>query len=328
MIKGKLARIYRLIARVGCVVALNPIIIRIYKYIASSGIGSNKCLEAGFLPVPVHFYSPIPDTKDLLKRKIWLKKSNLSGIDFNEKNQIALLTKLGKKYGRECKWPLDATPNPADFFLNNNCFSFGCAASLHTIIRSLKPKRIIEIGSGNSSKIISKALEINQSENGRKSVYDIIDPYPASHVKKRLIKFNRLIDKGVEAIEPDYFAKLEENDILFIDSSHSVKIGGDVNHLFLDILPILKPGVVVHIHDINLPYEYPKAYATNEVFRQFWTEQYLLQAFLSCNKEFEILLGMAYLMKDHIESFKKSFPFYDSKIDLGSGSFWIKKKTL
>ena len=304
---------------------MNPLNLWILKLIADLGYGSNKCIKKGFLITPVHFYSPIPDLKFLEQRKVWDKKSELHGINFNEKKQLVNLKKLGKGFAKECDWPLSPTEDKADFYVDNDSFSYGCAAILHSMIREHKPKNIIEIGSGSSSKIIAKAIKINNII-GIKTHYTIIDPYPAKYISKKLLKYNRLISKCVETVDPRYFDRLGENDILFIDSSHMVKIGNDVNFLYLDILPRLKPGVIVHIHDIGLPYEYPKSYATSETFRQFWTEQYLLQSFLICNHDFEIILAMANIMTNYTKEFQLAFPKYDSKIHkLTSGSFWLKR---
>jgi predicted O-methyltransferase YrrM len=296
-----------------------------FQKIAITGLGSNQCIKKGFLPVAINFYSPIPDIYDLEKRDIWNKKSALSGINFNEQEQLLFLEDISRNFGKECNWPLFETENKADYFVYNNGFSFGCAASLYSIIRKFKPKKIIEIGSGNSSKIISQALKINL-EDGFKAHYTIIDPYPENYIYNKTVVYDEIIKEKVELMGIDFFSSLEENDILFIDSSHSVKIGSDVNFLILDVLPRLKPGVIIHFHDIALPDEYSKAYATNEVFRQFWTEQYLLQAFLIFNKEFKIILGMHYMMKYHPQFFAKAFPYFDPNIHKqGSGSFWIQR---
>lgn len=294
-----------------------------FQKIAFEGRGSNKCLEKGYLPVPISYHSPIPDITDLKKRRIWSKKTSLKGIDFNPQNQLALLKKLGKRYGKECQWPLNKIEDKTQFYVNNCSFSFGCAAALHSLIRHFKPQRVIEIGSGNSSRVIAQSLTLNQNN----VQYDIIDPYPPDFISRKLIKFSRLYPKRVELMRPEFFERLGKDDILFIDSSHSVRLGGDVNFLYLEILPRLKPGVIIHLHDIQLPFEYPQVYAISETFRQFWTEQYLLQAFLIHNHGFEILLGMNYLMKDHLDDFRQAFPAYDpKKHKFISSSFWLKRK--
>lgn len=301
-----------------------------FSRVAVNGTGSNKCLKRGFLPVPVHFYSPIPDLKDLEKRKVWDQKSNLPGLEFNVKKHLALLQRLGEKYGKECSWPKEETGNCADYIVGNKTFLFGCAASLYTLIREYKPKKIIEIGSGNSSKIISQAIARNVQEGGRKTEYLIVDPFPSPPVSNRQIKFDRLIKKRVELVDPAFFDQLGKDDFLFIDSGHTVRIGSDVNFLYLEILPRINPGVLVHCHDIDLPYEYPKCYATDNKFRQFWTERYLLQAFLAFNNQFEILLPMTYLMRNYPKEFKRLFPLYDPNFPGGrlaiSPSFWMRRK--
>ena len=122
------------------------------------------------------------------------------------------------------------------------------------------------------------------------------------------------------------FRALGENDILFVDSGHTVRAGGDVNFLVLDVLPVLAPGVVVHFHDIPLPYEYAEVYFTNPRFRMFWTEAYLLQAFLCHNAAYEVLLAMNFLMRDHAAAFQSAWPHHDPRIHrFPSHSFWIRR---
>ena len=300
------------------------LLIEYAEQIARTGEGSDMCLKKGFLPVLVHFYQPIPDIEDLERRNVWERISELPGISFIPQKYLKLMKRFGEKYSVECKWPNEPTKNPSDFYLNNNCFSYGCASSLHCMIREYKPRRIIEVGSGHSSKIIREAIEKNKSENGIKVDYKIIDPY-FSLEEKAFSSDTSIIRKKVENVKPDIFKSLKENDILFIDSSHVCKIGSDVNYEILEILPNLNKGVIVHFHDVSLPYEYSKTYATNPAFRMFWTEAYLLQAFLAHNDYFEILLPMTYLQRDHEEEYRKVFPFSRETQNFGSGSFWIRR---
>jgi hypothetical protein len=134
---------------------------------------------------------------------------------------------------------------------------------------------------------------------------------------------NSLIEKKVEDLDLDFFSQLGPGDILFIDSSHTVKIGGDVNYLFLEKLPRLKPGVIVHVHDIFIPFDYRRDWVMDE-FR-FWTEQYLLQAFLTFNSEFEVLIANSYLSHYHKEDLKTTFP---NSPWWGGGSFWMRRRHL
>jgi hypothetical protein len=277
--------------------------------------------------MPVDFYSPVPDLADLERRNVWDRRSNLVGIDFHPDAQMAFLTKLGLEFGDECNWPPNPTANLDKFYTENGSFSYGCAAGVHCIIRHFKPRRVIEIGSGNSSKVIAAALRLNAEASGGVAEYTIVDPYPTPIIENGLPGLTRLIKQRVELLEEKFFDQLAENDVLFIDSGHTVRIGGDVNFLVLDVLPRLAPGVIVHFHDIGLPYEYPKAYATNPSFRMFWTEAYLLQAFLCFNDQFKILMAMAYLMTEQQEAFRKAFSHYDpAQHKAISGSFWIRRR--
>ncbi len=306
----------------------SPAIAPVIRYMARTGIGTRSCLQRGCLPVLVHFYQPIPDVEDLEKRNVWNKRSDLEGIIFHPDEQVALLMELGRKFGKECDWPLNPTGNPLQFHTANDRFSFGDAASLYSIIRNFRPHRVIEIGSGMSSLIIHLALSKNNSESEeKKAQHMIIDPYPGTLIEKNLFNSVFLVKEKVESVKKEYFEQLQKNDILFIDSSHTVRIGSDVNYLILDILPRLQRGVIIHFHDISLPYEYPKAYATNPEFRVFWTEAYLLQAFLCFNSQFEVLLAMNYVMKEHKETLRNAFPFYDPQKDvMGTSSFWIRRR--
>jgi hypothetical protein len=277
-----------------------------------TGEGTDDCLKHGFLPMPVHFYSPIPDIQDLKERKIWDRVSELKGINFRVKEQLDYLKKLGESYGHECLWPQNKTPHPFEYYTHNGNFSYGCAAALHTIIRMNKPKHIVEVGSGHSSWVISAALQKNKlDDSAYECQYLVIDPYPSI---EGLPGLSQLIKSRVELVSESVFSILEENDILFIDSGHTVRIGGDVNFLYLDIIPSLKPGVYIHAHDINLPYEYPEVYYTNPVFRVFWTEAYLLQAFLAFNHDFEVVLAMNYIQTNYMDKFCEAFPHFDLKV--------------
>lgn len=303
---------------------LNFLFAHILKYMASSGKGTNYLAENGVMVFPIHFYYPVPDINKLKNSNIFDKVSPLSGIDFKELGQLKYLSKISEVYHIECDFPSNKTDVETEYYTENGAFSYGCAAFLHTIIRYHKPKRIIEVGIGQSSKVINKALMLNKNDS-YEAKYTAIDPYPPHYIKD-LNNLNNLIVRPVEELELELFRELEANDILFIDSSHQVKIGNDVIFLYLEVLPILQPGVIVHIHDIGFPYEYPKAYFLNENFRVSWNEQYLLQAFLIYNSKFEVLLGGASIMNKHKNHFNESFPLYNPSYHLNSsGSFWMQR---
>ncbi len=306
--------------------SLHRFLAKTFRVTAYSGEGSDVCLQEGYLPVPVHYYSPIPDIADLRARNVWDVRSAMVGVDFREPAQEELLARLGAAHGAECRWPLDSPGDPEQFYLGNDTFSFGCAASTHCMIRQFKPRSVIEIGSGQSSRVIAAALRRNRAEGGVPGLHVVVDPHADKVFEGGAFPATEVVAERVELLDTSFFSTLREGDLLFIDSGHSVRIGGDVNFLFLEVLPRLAPGVLVHVHDIALPFEYSKVYATNETFRQFWTEQYLLQAFLCFNRDFETLLAMNWLMAERLELVRAAFPHYNPEVHtVFSGSFWMRR---
>lgn len=290
---------------------------------AQTGTGTDVCLRHKCLPLPVNYDSPVPDIADLDQRDHFNYRSLLPGIHWREEEQLAVLAQLGQMFGHECNWPADNTHNPYQYYTENVCFGYGCAAALHCFIRYFKPGRIVEIGSGFSSLVISSAIGVNAKAN---SEYIIIDPYPQP-IMNSLPRVTSFVKQRVELLDADFFERLGKNDILFVDSSHIVRMGSDVNYLVLEVLPRLAPGVIVHFHDIPMPWEYSRVYFTNPTFRRFWTESYLLQAFLCFNSQFEVLLAMRYLMTKHKEKFCSAFNHYSPERHHAiSGSFWMRRK--
>ena len=296
------------------------------KYMADTGEGTDACLAAGALPMAVHFYSPVPDIQDLKRRGVFKRRSALGGVDLRVERQLALLGELGASYGGECNWPSGPAPDQVSYVTSASGFSFGCAAALHMLIRNTKPKCVIEIGSGWSSRVINAALQFNCRDGAAAARYTIIDPFPGEALAA-LSCVTHVRPERAECIGSEAFEHLQAGDILFVDSGHTVRIGGDVNFIVLDVLPRLKPGVLIHFHDIPMPYEYDESYATNPKFRVFWTESYLLQAFLAFNSEFEVVLSMNYLMLDHPEAFAAALKAYNSRLHREvSHSFWIRRR--
>jgi len=122
-------------------------------------------------------------------------------------------------------------------------------------------------------------------------------------------------------IAPEVFASLGDGDVLFVDTTHTVKLDSDVNRIVLDVLPTLSPGVLVHVHDIFLPYEYPREWP--EVSGFHWAEQYLLQAFLACNRDFEVLVGTYALCRDRREAMSRLAPTW--RDGASASAFWMRR---
>jgi len=277
----------------------------------------------GFHITSNHFYEPIPDTRTL-KDDLWEKQSELVGIGMNEKSQIDLLSLFSSKFKKEYEnFPRNETSILYQYYVDNRGFESVDGEILYCMIRHFKPKRFIEIGSGNSTYLSAQAI-LKNKEEGNAYEYELvaIEPYPNDILKAGFPGLSKLVSKKVQDIPLSEFRKLRENDILFIDSSHVLKIGSDVQFEYLEILPRLHTGVVVHLHDIFLPAEYPKEWVLEKYI--FWTEQYLLQAFLTFNDSFKVLWAGSYMHLKHPDKLEASFSSYKRE-ERWPGSFWIRK---
>jgi len=200
------------------------------------------------------------------------------------------------------------------FYLQNGWFGPVDAEILYSFVRHLKPARILEIGSGFSTRVIHRAI----LDGSLKTKLTCIDPMPRASVLPYADEYVESVVENVPA--SNLLNELGAHDILFIDSSHVIRTGGDVTFLFLEIMPQLKPGVIVHIHDIFLPFDYPKHFVE---MRIGWTEQYLLHAFLAYNRNYEILWPAYYMWQENRKAVLDSIPVRVIKRD--PSSFWIKK---
>lgn len=187
------------------------------------------------------------------------------------------------------------------------------------MIRLKKPKHIFEIGSGNSTLLARYAIKKNKEENSKYHCKHVcIEPYEMPWLEKSGISVFR---EKVENVQISFFSELKENDILFIDSSHIIRPQGDVLFEYLELLPTLNKGVIIHIHDIFSPRNYLSQWLDLDV--KFWNEQYLLEAFLSNNNDWKILGALNYLHHDYYEKLKKTCPFLTPERE--PGSFYIQK---
>ncbi len=278
--------------------------------------------QFGFHVTLSHFYEPIPEISSL-DENVWNKKTKLIGIDINEEEQISLLNSFKNQFQIEYKAiPREKPTQTNQYYIKNGSFESVDGEILYCMIRYFKPQTVIETGSGFTTLLSSQALLKNIEESGLKSKFIAIEPYPSNFLKLGLPGFVKLISKKIQEIPLSFFSELKENDILFIDTSHVVKIGSDVQYLFLEVIPRLSKGVIVHIHDIFLPSEYPKALITKS-FR-FYNEQYFLQSFLTFNKHYKIIWAGSYMHLTHPSKLKEAFSSYNKSLNW-PGSFWIKK---
>ena len=269
-------------------------------------------------PITNHYYEPLFDDR-LLKSALDLDR-NLPGINWNDQGQLELLEKF--HYQNElANIPFEKTSDSLSFYYNNPSFRPGDAEYLYCIVRHFRPSKIIEIGSGYSTLLIEKAIhETRLHEPEYRVKHVCIEPYEMPWLEKTGV---RVIRQLVEDLETDLFKSLGENDILFIDSSHMTRPQGDVLFEFLQILPVLNKGVLIHVHDIYSPKDYPKELLVDDVM--FWNEQYILESFLSCNPFFEIIGALHYLKAHYRDKVFTKLPVIAKMQDEVPGSFWMKK---
>ena len=265
-------------------------------------------LKFGLQVVPNHYYSPIADIQKLRRSKaVWARKSRMPGIECDLDSQEKNLQEICLPYLGECignKTYLNATRIEA-----GPGFGYLEAQALHAFIRHHKPRKIIEIGSGVSTVCSLEALKRNRDEDNKDFELICVEPYPSE--KLCLLKEVHVIKMGVQNLKADFF-DLQKNDLLFIDSSHTVKTGSDVNYLILEILPLLRSGVLVHFHDIFFPYDFQRNILTS-YFQ--WAETSLLRAFLIHNSHAKIIFSMSMLHYDRKEVLKEVFPEYAPQKD-------------
>lgn len=268
----------------------------------------------GLLPVRHHYYEPYAASKDLT-HKLDAPRS-LPGIDWNAAGQLQLLQQL--QYEGELADLMDGGASENAFRLGNRSFESGDAEYLYQILRLKKPRCVVEIGCGHSTLIAQRALRRNLEDGGQKCRHICIEPYEAPWLSKLDVE---VIRKRVEHIEGEFFDVLGDNDLLFIDSSHVVRPQGDVLFEYLEILPRLSPGVIVHVHDIFSPRDYPAEWVLER--KWLWNEQYLLEAFLTANQSWRILGALNWLSHSHFDQLKRACPQLSNERE--PGSFYMQR---
>jgi len=261
--------------------------------------------KVGLNILPCHFYSEIPDLRELKRTNYWKQPYSMIGIrGVKTMSQFSFL--------QEC-----CTKECIEKVTNYNIHAYGCKANgeegygpieadfLYCFIYNKKPSRVIQIGSGVSTAVILLAAK----DTGYSPDIICIDPYPTEF----LIRLNKekkidLIQKKAQQIDIGILSNLGNNGLLFIDSTHSVKAGSEVNKIILEMLPRLNKGNWVHFHDIHFPYDYSRHILTNELF--FSNETILLQSFLIHNRKYSLKASLSMLHYADPQRLKKLLPNY------------------
>ena len=262
---------------------------------------------------PVHFHYPIPDTREL--QRAYPNPTESPGLDLRPEFQLGLLKEVFPQFSAEYNaFPVKPSDSES-FYLENDAFNGIDPHVYYGFVRHFKPRTVIEVGSGYSTLLGVHACRMNGVTR-----YICIDPWPRDFISNgvRDIEF---MHRKVEKADISLFLALRQNDILFVDSSHVVRTGEDVCFIILEILPRLSEGVIIHFHDIFLPFEYPRELVVEK--HLFWTEQYLLQAYLAENSHIEVLFASNFISKKYLQEVKGAFP---KALWHGGGSFWLIKR--
>jgi hypothetical protein len=272
--------------------------------------------RVGFELVYASYDSPIPDVRSL-EPEFFDRPDPMRGVAFDVDRQMEFVERELAVHTREFNPPMSAAEaGPHRFHLRNGTYESVDAELLYAMVRRFAPRRIVELGSGYSTLIIREALERAGGADIAGTLHTY-DPYPSS----LLAPDWPVAPIPVQRIGDQVFGELDAGDLLFVDTSHTVKAGGDVNRIVLDLLPILRPGVIVHFHDIFLPYPYSAAHFRDA---HFWNEQYLLQAFLAGNEAWEVLVGGHAVARAHPHRLGAAVPSFGPGVT--PGAFWIRRR--
>lgn len=270
---------------------------------------------------PGHYYSPLPSMEEVARvaPRVWgFTTPTLPGIDLCVREQLRLFACFLKYYA---EIPFKTKPQTGlRYYFDNGFFGHADAIVLYCMLREFKPKRIIEVGSGFSSCVM---LDTDEHFLGRSVQFTFIDPNPErllDNLNAEDLARTQLIGKFVQDVDLSVFSALQENDILFLDCSHVGKIGSDVLHLLFEVLPNLNPGVLIHVHDIFFPFEYPKEWVIQN--KRSWNEIYFLRAFLQHNDTFKIKYFNSYISKIHRQMLQRHMPL---ALNNTGGSLWLRK---
>jgi predicted O-methyltransferase YrrM len=291
----------------------------IFRRVGASPLGYPRYLRqadrSGVHFRTTHYYQPIYADNDLPADVTG--ERILPGIDFNVGGQLALLDTF--HYQNELVQFAESHAPGLEFSHANPNYSFGDAESLYSMLRTRKPRRLIEIGSGYSTRMAQAAIAANQCEApGYECEHFCIEPYEMSWLERLEV---RLIRQRVQDVDLALFEELSGGDVVFIDSSHVIRPYGDVLWEYQRIIPSLPAGVMVHVHDIFTPRDYPEPWLRQQ--RRLWNEQYLLEAMLSHSARYRIVLALNYLKHAHFAELATALPSVGRHPDHEPGALWF-----
>jgi hypothetical protein len=264
---------------------------------------------------PNHFYWPLNQLEYLRgNRGLWIEPKQPLEIDWDLDGQMKLAQRLAEYSPELADVPDGAQQQPGQFTWTD-AFSGLDAYAYYGLLRHLKPRHVIEVGAGVSSTLLARALVAN----GKPCEVTLIDPAPRWPVLGELPENWKVLPKLVQHVDVENFADLRAGDVLFYDGSHCVRTGSDVNWLFFEVLPVLAPGVWIHVHDVFWPRDYWEDWIFDEGLS--WNEQYFVQAFLMHNESYRVRFAAKMLYHYERDALEKSF----AGDIVHAGSLWMEK---
>jgi hypothetical protein len=265
------------------------------------------------------FYSPVPRL-DQLPPDIFDRVSQLPGLRWDLDAQIRFLDRQLSGFVPEFNPPASTVEGSDRYGSDNPSYSLLDATVHYGMVRALRSRRVVELGSGHSTLVTVEAARMNAAE-GAPLTLSVFDPFP-NLVRPDLPGLDEFHRTPAQDVPLAVFEELEDGDILFVDTTHTVKLGSEVNFILLEVLPRLRPGVVAHVHDVFLPFEYPSRFMQD--FGLYWSEQYLLQAFLAHNDQWDVLAAVHALRRLRRIELEGILP--REAVRRGGGGFWMRRQ--
>jgi hypothetical protein len=266
----------------------------------------NEIQERGYHFQQRDFYSALNDLSFLTENwDLWHERPLPAGIAWDLDAQLAEVRRISPYLVELQDVPFDPPPGPPRYHWDNDFWRGADALVHYGLLRDLKPRRVVEVGAGWSSLLMAEALARNRKEGAHPTVVDQIEPYPRTELLKGLPSDWTLHEAILQRADLGPFEALDAGDVCFYDGSHVARPGSDVVWFFFEVLPRLKPGVLIHVHDIFWPADYPDAWIFER--GQTWNEQYVLQGFLMYNSDFRTIICNSALLRQRGDQMAELF---------------------
>ena len=267
-----------------------------------------------------HYYSPMYDTREIAaaRDRIWsATPRETPGIDWRDEAQLSLCRDVFAEQAK-LEFVDDPVDDPSVYHAGNDQYPPLDAWVLAGLLEHLRPARMIEVGAGFSTLVSAR---VNRERLDGQLRLTCIEPHPREFLTAGVRGVSEVRVEKVQDTPFELFAELGDRDVLFIDTAHTVKTGGDVVWIFQEIIPRLAPGVYVHIHDVFAPGEYPEEWVMQG---WGWNESYLVRAFLQFNLAFEIVWGQQHMLFHHLDELHRAFPAL-SRYHASGAALWVRR---